>query len=90
MDDEKKIVEMTGTVVFLQRNMGSKSEAVLPFLYINKDEIVRIFFEGDNPFENNKLQEFDGKAITVAGYKRDDGMFIITAIPEDNIEKKRK
>ena len=84
MECEVTPVKITGTVIFMPSNANSKSEAVLPYLYNNKNEVVQIYFEGDNPFENNKLVPFDGKKISVTGYKKSNKKFIITNISENN------
>ena len=49
MECEVTPVKITGTVIFMPSNANSKSEAVLPYLYNNKNEVVQIYFEGDNP-----------------------------------------
>ena len=76
MECETNPVKITGTVIFMPSNTSSKSEAVLPYLYNNKNEVVQIYFEGDNPFENNTLVPFDGKKISVTGYKKSDKKFL--------------
>ncbi|SHK66640.1 hypothetical protein [Fibrobacter sp. UWB12] len=74
---EQEILQ--GTVIFRQNDCGSKSERVKPFLYCNKDMIVPLFKKGDNPFENNILQEYDGKQVEIIGEVRND-VFEITNI----------
>ena len=72
--------QLTGTVVFLLTNEGSKSESRLPFLYINKNEIVKIYFHGDNPFENPTLQQYDGKTVEIRGKMKSNRSFVIEQI----------
>ena len=76
MENNVEKIELTGTVVFFESNAGSKSEAVLPHLYVNRHKIIRILIDGDNPFENNMLQEYDGKKITISGIEKSNGNFI--------------
>lgn len=84
MKSETANIEISGTVVFIKGNIGSKSEAVLPYLYVNRSEVVKILVNGDNPFENNMLLPYDGKKITAAGCLKSNGMFIIESISENN------
>ena len=84
MECETNPIKITGTVIFMPSNTNSKSETALPYLYSSKNEVVQIYFEGDNPFENNTLVPFDGKKISVTGYKKSDKKFIITNISENN------
>ena len=64
-------IEATGTVVFLLFGAGTKSEAKVPFLYVNKDIMYKLFLKGDNPFENNGLIPFDGKRVRVSGINKE-------------------
>ena len=64
-------IETTGTVVFLLFNTGTKSEAKVPFLYIDKDTIYKLVLKGDNPFENKGLLPLDGKRVRVTGVKKE-------------------
>ena len=64
-------IETTGTVVFLLFGTGTKSEAKVPFLYVNKDTMYKLFLKGDNPFENNGLIPFDGKRVKVSGLTKE-------------------
>ena len=79
-DNTNDSVKMTGTVVFLLENQGSKSECVLPFLYVNREEKIKLFLKGDNPFENTGLLAYDGKSIAVVGKKKRNGTFVIEQI----------
>ena len=74
--------QRAGTVVFLQANPDSKSEGVFPFLYVSKDEIVKLFFKGDNPFENTGLLPYDGKRVELKGRKKRNGTFVVEQISE--------
>lgn len=65
-------IETAGTVVFLLFNVGTKSEAKVPFLYIDKDTMYKLVLKGDNPFENKGLLPFDGKRVRVTGKKKED------------------
>lgn len=61
------LAALHGTIVFLPNNVGSKSEACVPYLYMNKDEKVQIIKEGDNPFENSSLIKYDGTQVQIKG-----------------------
>ena len=82
MDDRQSndLKTLTGTVVFLLTNIGSKSECVRPFLYINQNEILKTYFKGDNPFENLMLRPYDGKAVEVKGKLKRNQTFVIEQI----------
>lgn len=71
---------MQGTVIFLKSFLGTKSESVQPFLYLGNGEIIRIFKPGDNPFENETLQNFDGKEVAVSGEVNEKGILEISSI----------
>lgn len=60
-------MELTGTIIFKMANVGSKSENLDPFLYVNKENCTPIWRKGDNPFENKGFDEYDGKKVTVSG-----------------------
>ncbi|MBQ7650954.1 MAG: hypothetical protein IJS15_08340 [Victivallales bacterium] len=79
-DKSNDFEKLSGTVVFLLENQGSKSEGVLPFLYANKEEKIKLFLKGDNPFENTGLLPYDGKAVEVVGMKKRNGTFVIEQI----------
>ncbi len=71
---------LVGTVIFIEKNIGSKSEGVFPFLYLNKDNRVPIMLRNDNPFENRGLLPFDGKTVEVTGTTGRGGVFLISVI----------
>ena len=58
---------LRGTVVFLPMDIGSKSEAVMPLLYITREKKIRLFKKDDNPFENCSFDDYDGKVVEVQG-----------------------
>ena len=74
---------LVGTVVFLMSNQGSKSEAVLPYLYVTQEKIVRTLFKGDNPFENASLRLYDGRRVKVFGTQKPNGTFLVERIELD-------
>ena len=88
-------IEANGTIVFLLFNTGTKSEAKVPFLYIDRDTMFKLFLKGDNPFENKGLLPFDGKRVHVTGIKKEDirkeyaaGTLIADSIvPVDELEQ---
>ena len=63
-------LKATGTVVFLLFAAGTKSEAKVPFLYVNRDTMYKLLLKGDNPFENRGILPFDGKRVRVTGVKK--------------------
>ena len=87
MEESAVTVEMKGTIVFLPYAVGSKSESLKPFLYINKDEVIRIMMKGDNPFENNSLISHDGHFVLIKGNYGMGNSFLIEEIV-DLSEKK--
>ena len=77
MDFETK----EGVVVFLLSNDGSKSECLLPHLYVGRDiTILPLYMEGDNPFENKALYEYDGCRFKVHGKHGNNNVFIVSSI----------
>ena len=77
MDFETK----EGVVVFLLSNDGSKSECLLPHLCIGRDiPILPLYMEGDNPFENKALYEYDGCRVKVHGKHGNNNVFIVSSI----------
>lgn len=78
MDNEKQT--LTGTIVFLNANVGSKSDSVQPMLYRGKDETpLPLYSPGDNPFENTSLAQYDGQAVELTGMM-ERGKFVIEMI----------
>lgn len=71
-----------GTVIFLPNNVGSKSEAISPFLYINRDEKIQLMKKDDNPFENHGLYEYDSKSVEVKGFFTHNKVFTVISIKE--------
>lgn len=72
-----------GVIVFLKVNETSKSEAILPFLYVDANTIpISVLLENDNPFENKGLLSFDGKKVILTGITAPSGTFIINEIKE--------
>jgi len=65
---DKQIVKMTGVVIFLLSNEGSKSESHMPYLYRSKTEpLMPLLLKNDNPFENNGLTMYDGLKVDIVG-----------------------
>lgn len=65
-------IEATGTVIFLLSNIGTKSEGVFPFLYVNRDTRYKLHLKGDDTFEEKGLSPYDGKRVKVSGVKIED------------------
>ena len=70
----------TGIIEFILSNVGSKSEKMQPFLKEEDGNLVEVFKEGDNPFNNDTLKEYEGKKVTVTGEENEYGLFIIDTI----------
>ena len=72
---------LKGTVIFLKENAGSKSEAMVPFLYQGRDvPLQKLILETDNPFENTGLLPHDGKSVDVWGKVAPSGTFVIDEV----------
>jgi len=80
MQDESN-TKLSGVVVFLMSNEGSKSESVLPYLYQSRAvPCLPLMLKNDNPFENNGLVEYDGVRVEIEGRIAASGTFIIDEI----------
>ncbi len=73
-------VVLQGTIVFLAANDGSKSEGVYPHLYQDRETKIKIFKEGDNPFENHGFDDFDGKQVELKGSLGRGNIFVVKEI----------
>lgn len=81
MTTEDSKIRLHGTIVFLKENEGSKSEAVVPYLYQNRDMALRkVMLKDDNPFENNGFAPYDGKSVEVSGEVALSGTFIVDEV----------
>lgn len=60
-----------GIIRFLPYASGSKSESERPYLEVEGEEAIRLHLEGDNPFSNDGLREFENADCKVEG-KMDD------------------
>ncbi len=70
----------TGIIEFILSGVGSKSEKMQPFLREADGNLVEIFKEGDNPFKNESLKQYEGKTVTVTGEENEYGLFIIDTV----------
>lgn len=64
---ETNQVCLQGIIVFIPIDVGSKSEVLMPTLYLNRDKKIRLYKRGDNPFENSTFNDYDGKHVEVQG-----------------------
>ena len=64
---ETNQVCLQGIIVFIPVDVGSKSEALAPILYLNRDKKIRLYKRGDNPFENSTFNDYDGKFVETLG-----------------------
>ena len=78
---------MKGIMIFKQAKMGSKSEGIYPYLYMGKAEFTKVYFKGDNPFENATLWKYDGKKVVLEGELNENKLFVATAVSEDKEEE---
>lgn len=65
--NETNLICLQGIVVFMPVDVGSKSEALAPILYLNRNKKIRLYKKGDNPFENNSFNDYDGKHVETLG-----------------------
>lgn len=80
--------KLQGIVVFLKTNEGSKSEALVPFLYRGKEvPPQKILLKNDNPFENNGFASYDGKTVELSGSTALSGTFIADEITVSENQK---
>lgn len=56
-----------GFLNFLPFAIGSKSQSIRPVLTLGPGFAYTVFKDGDNPFKNESLQEYDGKFVRVEG-----------------------
>ena len=82
MEESVSTIELKGTVVFLPFAISSKSESLRPFIYVNRNEVIKIMKAGDNPFENGALKSFDGHSILAKGHYGKARTFLIEKITD--------
>lgn len=81
MENENSKIKLQGTIVFLKANEGSKSEALVPFLYQGRDTpLQKIMLRDDNPFENKGFLSYDGKTVEISGNIAQSGTFIVDEV----------
>ena len=77
---------MKGIIRFLPYAPGSKSESVRPFIEAEGEEPMRLHLEGDNPFSNDGMREFEDKECEVEGEMDEQNGFFrverVEVIPE--------
>lgn len=71
---------LRGTIIYLRANVGSKSEGVYPCLYLDRNTMIKIFKEGDDPIGNHGFDEFDGKLVDLKGSLGRSNFFIVKEI----------
>ena len=76
-----------GTIVFMLCNQGSKSEGLFPFLYEGNGSFLRLYKEGDNPFENESLKVFDGQVVDLEGDWNEKSELIVTEIKSRDLSE---
>ena len=81
MENENSRIRLQGTIVFLKANEGSKSEALVPFLYQSRDvPLQKVMRRDDNPFENNGFTPYDGKTVEISGEIAVSGTFVVDEV----------
>ncbi len=73
-------IVLRGTIIYLLANSGSKSEGVYPHLYQDRETKIKVFKEGDNPFENHGFDDFDGKQVELKGSLGRGNIFVVKEI----------
>lgn len=73
-------IVLRGTIIYLLANSGSKSEGVYPHLYQDRETKIKVFKEGDNPFENHGFDDFDGKLVELKGSLGRGNIFVVKEI----------
>lgn len=79
---------ITGKVVFVLTDVGSKSEGEYPFVELGKGKKVKIYLSGDDPFGNGGMREYEGKYISAEGEYNEYGTFVaksVTVIDEPEV-----
>ncbi|GEM_PF-6357267 len=77
------IETLTGTVVFIMTSRGSKSEGKKPYLYQQREKTpLPLWKSGDNPFQNDALDAYDGKKVEITGKPGRRGVFTVETIKE--------
>ena len=69
-----------GTIVFMHTNIGSKSEGIMPFLYVGKGKFLEIWMSKDESLSGDMLVPYDGQQITAHGEINEYDIFLIEAI----------
>lgn len=80
MENTENTLTRCGTVIFLEKNKGSKSAGLYPYLYESFDNCIRIMLKNDNPFENTGLRSYDGLQVVVHGAMGRGNVFMVESI----------
>ena len=75
-----------GIIVFMLCDEKSKSECLQPFLYLGEGNFIRVWKKGDNPFENESFQAFDGKEVVLTGVLDEQDDLCVTEIQESSTQ----
>ena len=73
---------LTGTIVFIKTNVGSKSEGSKPFLQQSDGKLLAVWKPGDPPFGKNTFCAFEGKTVRIEGHADPDNLFIVNTVAE--------
>ncbi|MBO5851330.1 MAG: hypothetical protein J6R29_03240 [Clostridia bacterium] len=73
---------LQGIIVLRSANEQSKSAGVFPYLKLDNGDFIKIRKVKDNPFENDCLKEYEGKAVVLQGEYNENNTFMVTEISE--------
>ena len=71
-----------GKIEFITLFEGSKSEHVGPVLVTEDGSRIKLYLNGDNPFENTGLRPYDGRNVRLTGEFKGNQTFVIDGIEE--------
>lgn len=69
-----------GKVVFILTDVGSKSEGEYPFIELGKGKRAKVYLEGDDPFGNGGMRDYEGKTVVAEGEFNEYGIFIAKSV----------
>lgn len=76
------MLKLKGKIVFVEANLGSKSEGCYPYIELETGDRAKIFALNDNPFTNNILNGYEGKTVEAEGEFNENCTFIAEVINE--------
>ncbi len=70
----------TGIIKFKLSNEGSKSEKMTPFIKEKDGSVTEIYKNGDNPFDNESLKNYEGMEVKITGKENEFGIFCVDSV----------